>query len=688
MVRLAGAALRLPAPPVRPALAGSILCLSLLSLLPSSASAKHDSHAPTPETGTTTTPAAEAPAQPATTPASQPSETHKHGRHASPEAPPTGGQAPAVSSSPETATPTGKPDRTPHHGARRHHGDATEGASEGTSSTTPAATSTESKAGAQAKSEQSRKEREREREREQRRKEREARKEEAGHRETRKERLTREAEEARRREDHKAPAPEPMPAPVPVASVANAAPASGVSGTAPSSSESSLPGVIGQSAVASSGGVRGHNSPRSHRGTGSSATTGQLGALAAPASSGLVSVATRKTGARTARPAKHAKLSAQKHSELVRTVTKIIGVIPLGLWLLIGALAALAGAFGVSGRLTARRARRLAHQRRDLLEDVGLLQAALLPELPARIGLVGTTAAYRPASGPAAGGDFYDVFALGDGRVALIVGDVSGHGRSALPHTTLLRFTLRAYLEAGLSPRESLRTAAPVLERQLDGSFATVVLATYDPRERLLTYSCAGHPHPIVTGLEGAPNTCCSAPPVGAGQLTGTRQTVVSIPGGAVACFYTDGVIESRVQGDLFGEDRLAASLAGLGSSPSASGLLDRVSEEADSRPDDMAACLLGVEGSGARPRIALEELELSSRELERDRVRRFLTAAGVPDEEIDPVLSSARELLAREGRALLKIHLDEGSPSVTLTHDNVASLTARSIARSQEVAL
>ncbi len=319
---------------------------------------------------------------------------------------------------------------------------------------------------------------------------------------------------------------------------------------------------------------------------------------------------------------------------------------------------------------------------------MGLLQAALLPELPARIGPVGTTAAYRPASGPAAGGDFYDVFALSDGRLALIVGDVSGHGREALPHTTLLRFTMRAYLEAGLSPRESLRTAAPVLERQLDGSFATVVLATYDPRERVLTYSCAGHPHPIVTGLEEEPNTCCSAPPVGAGQPTGTRQTVVSIPGGAVACFYTDGVIESRVQGELFGEGRLAASLAALGSSPSAPGLLDRVSEEADERPDDMAACLLGVEGSGARPRIALEELELSSRELQRDRVSRFLAAAGVSDGEIDLVLRAAREMLSREGRALLKIRLDEGSPSVTLTHDNVASLSARSIARSQEVAL
>jgi hypothetical protein len=390
---------------------------------------------------------------------------------------------------------------------------------------------------------------------------------------------------------------------------------------------------------------------------------------------------------RAAAPAK--RVPAAKSSPLVTTVTRIIGVIPAGLWLVIAALGLLATVFGISSRLAARRAGRLARQRQALLEDVGLLQAALLPELPPRLGPVGTTAAYRPASGPAAGGDFYDVFALENGQLAVIVGDVSGHGRGALPHTTLVRFTLRAYLEAGLSPRETLQAAAPVLERQLGGSFATGVIAGYDPRARELTYACAGHPHPVLGGLAtDASIIACSAPPIGAGSRTGTRQTVVSIPGRTVACFYTDGVTEARIGSDLFGAPRLAQALADLGAEADAAALLDRVAELTDRRPDDMAACLLSVEGGPEAPVIKTEELELDEHELRRTRPRRFLAAAGVSDADAEAILADARAVVAGHGSALLQVWPHAGGAAATVIQNNLAPLRARTIARSQEVAL
>jgi hypothetical protein len=273
--------------------------------------------------------------------------------------------------------------------------------------------------------------------------------------------------------------------------------------------------------------------------------------------------------------------------------------------------------------------------------------------------------------------------------VAVIVGDVSGHGRSALPQTTLVRFTLRAYLEAGMSPRSALQMAAPVLERQLGDSFATVVLATYHPRDRTLVYACAGHPAPMVIGTAPiAPVTACSAPPIGAGQPTGTRQTVVSLPGESLVCFYTDGVLDSRVHGELFGARRLGRALAGLDADADASALLDRVAEETDQRPDDMAACLLRIEGDRSAPTVQAEEVELGRDELARHRVERLLLARGFGAQEIEQVLASARRAVAREGAVVLELHLGDQRPEVALRPQNVAFFepTIRASSRALEM--
>ncbi len=354
-------------------------------------------------------------------------------------------------------------------------------------------------------------------------------------------------------------------------------------------------------------------------------------------------------------------------------------MVPALVWILIGALSALALVLAVRSRLSALRARRLERQRGELLEDVGLLQAALLPEPPARLGPVGTSAAYRPADGPGAGGDFYDVFALEDGRLAVILGDVSGHGRQALPHTALVRFTLRAYLEAGLSPRSAVQTAGAVLQHQLGGSFATVVAATYQPRERVLTYACAGHPPPLVLGSRGpiAPVTVCSSPPIGAGMQTGARQTVVSVPGRSQVCFHTDGVTEARVAGELFGAERLERALAELGPQATATALLDQVARETDARPDDMAACLLNVEGDDEAPAVLLEELELDRDEPASDRAEQFLLECGVERREVAELMRSARAAVGRTGTVLVGLRLGDGPPEVTLGRDNVAHLNA-----------
>jgi serine phosphatase RsbU (regulator of sigma subunit) len=360
-------------------------------------------------------------------------------------------------------------------------------------------------------------------------------------------------------------------------------------------------------------------------------------------------------------------------------------VVPAPIRLVIAVLLALAFALAVRSRLAARRTLRLARERGKLLEDVGLLQAALLPIAPPRLGPVGTSAAYRPADGPAAGGDFYDVFALESGQIAAILGDISGHGRQALPHTALVRFTLKAYLEAGLAPREAIQIAGAVLERQLGESLATVVVATYQPRKRELVYACAGHPPPIVLGsLALSPITACSALPIGAGRRTGTRQTTVSLPGAARVCFYTDGLTEARVGSQLFGSERLQDSLAELGPHASASALMDSVAKQTDARPDDMAACLLSITGGDREPAVVMEELELSGEELCTDRAQRFLLACGIEPRKIEELLSGVRPTTKR-GTYVLRACLAGESQQLTL---RPSTLTALHTAEAQRPAL
>jgi hypothetical protein len=156
---------------------------------------------------------------------------------------------------------------------------------------------------------------------------------------------------------------------------------------------------------------------------------------------------------------------------------------------------------------------------------------------------------------------------------------------------------------------------------------------------------------------------------------TGTRQTVVSVPGWSQVCFYTDGVAEARVGSELFGTERLAGTLAELGPLATASALLERVADQTTARPDDMAACLLGVEGGARAPAVLVEELELDRDEAAGDRAEQFLLTCGVERHALADLVRSARAAAGSAGTALMELRLADGSPEVALRRDNVAFL-------------
>jgi len=342
---------------------------------------------------------------------------------------------------------------------------------------------------------------------------------------------------------------------------------------------------------------------------------------------------------------------------IIRAVPRFVKDVPAALKFALAVMGVLSLLLGFGALMTMLRNRSLDRQRRELLQEVGLLQSALLPPVPDRVGGLRTSVAYRPADGPGAGGDFYDVLPLPGGRVGFILGDVSGHGRGALARTAFMRYTLRAYLEAGLEPRVALQVAGRVIDENLGGDFATVLLAVHDPETGSLTYATAGHPAPLVLGPQPHdPVTAGSSPPIGVGVRTGLRQTTVPLVSGSVAAMFTDGLLEARTEGGLLGRERLAELLEELGDEATARRLVDSVSSVARVMSDDIAAVVIQPTNAATAGLFRTEQIELTARELDTDVAERFLEACGVAAAEVQSALYDARMIADRFGGVILHV--------------------------------
>lgn len=374
---------------------------------------------------------------------------------------------------------------------------------------------------------------------------------------------------------------------------------------------------------------------------------------------------TRSPRATSSRPQNTAARGVAALSEAssvgLERVANVVEDIPPQIKLALAGLAALVLLLGAYTVLAAARTRRLERQRRKLMEDIGLLQAALLPAVPGRLGALLTTVAYRPADGPAAGGDFYDAFALSDGRVGLLLGDISGHGRQALAQTTLVRFTVRAHLEAGLSPREALSISGRSLDGRLSDDFSTVIAAIHDPVNSTLTYASAGHPAPLVIGPPAhEPVTASSAPPIGAGFPTGQRQTVLPMPEGSTVAVFSDGLIEARIDGETLGRKRLGEWLAELGPEATAKELLDLVVQRADRVPDDLAAVVVHAAPGASAPAARIEQLKLDVLDVEGPELEGFLKASGVSHADCAIASRRVADQLAVSGGVIVDVRIGE----------------------------
>ena len=220
-------------------------------------------------------------------------------------------------------------------------------------------------------------------------------------------------------------------------------------------------------------------------------------------------------------------------------------------------------------------ARRYARERAAALT----LQRSLMPRGLSGGGVVELATRYLPSDRhDGVGGDWFDAIRLPRDRVALIVGDVVGHGIHAAATMGRMRSALRALTDLELPPVEVLtrldhlviRLAA---EEESDGgeqdmptAGATCLYALYDPATRRCTVARAGHlPPAVVTpGGEVVFPELPPGVPLGFG-LADFEQTELELAEGSVLALYTDGLVERRDEDIDAGLERLARALARRG---------------------------------------------------------------------------------------------------------------------------
>jgi PAS domain S-box-containing protein len=275
------------------------------------------------------------------------------------------------------------------------------------------------------------------------------------------------------------------------------------------------------------------------------------------------------------------------------------------------------------------------------------LQRSLLPEKLPEIEGVKLAARYLPAGeGAAVGGDWYDAAELPDGRVALVVGDVVGHGLRAAAVMGQLRNAFRAYAIIETSPAEMVARLNRLVMTGEEGVMATVLYLALDRDTGEVSYSSAGHPPPLLLTadgpryLEGGRSV-----PVGAADLVTFREEKTTLPSGSTLLLYTDGLVERRDTplDDRFGQ--LAAAAA------ASAGDLEDLCDEI------LAGVLGGVEPTDDVALLAVRPDPIDADHLDltlpaepevlarlRRRLGRFLHAAGASEEETYEVILTISE--------------------------------------------
>lgn len=197
------------------------------------------------------------------------------------------------------------------------------------------------------------------------------------------------------------------------------------------------------------------------------------------------------------------------------------------------------------------------------LEQIARIQRALLPERNPSVP--GFEIATSYITSDEAGGDYYDFYHYPDGRMGVLIADVSGHGAGAATVMAMLRAIIHCFEGDAESPARFAEYCNEKLMRSnLEGNFITAFFCVIDPATGGFTWSRAGHNPPRVRRSDGRVEVLESAGtlPLGIIEPLGAEHDSGELGVGDTLVLYTDGITELRNRGqELFGEARLDAAL-------------------------------------------------------------------------------------------------------------------------------
>ena len=191
------------------------------------------------------------------------------------------------------------------------------------------------------------------------------------------------------------------------------------------------------------------------------------------------------------------------------------------------------------------------------------MQRSLLPRVAPRLEGLDVGAVYESSARVDVGGDLYDFLVLADGRLSVVLGDVTGHGVDAAADMAMAKFVFRSLAREHPEPGDFLASANDVVTSEISiGKFITLAYVRVDAVEGEVACATAGHPPPRLVHSNGeVVELAGRGLPLGVEAGESYEEVRDRFEPGATLVLYTDGVVEERRGTELYGVERLDAVL-------------------------------------------------------------------------------------------------------------------------------